>query len=312
MLKVFVVILNWNRPKDTLECVESVRRLRVEGYKINVVIVDNASTDESVDKFNKLKGNSRHVTGRKYKLEVLKNEENLGFAGGNNVGIEYSLKHGADFVLILNNDTRVHPDLMVRFIEVAKRISDFGAASPKIYFEKGFEFHKARYKKSDMGRILWYAGGEIDWDNVYGKTRGVDEVDKDLYNKIEDTDFATGTCMFISRKALEDVGLFDKKYFMYYEDTDLSVRIKKSAFKILYVPQAIVWHKVAQSSGIGSELNDYFITRNRLLFGFRFARFRTKLALFRESLKLFLKGRKWQKIGVKDFYTGNFEKGSWR
>src|SRR3989344_2902107 len=118
--------------------------------------------------------------------------------------------------------------------------------------------------------------------------------------------------MFMRRNVLEKSGLFDEKYFMYYEDTDLSLRIKKNGFKLFYIPQAIVWHKVAQSSGIGSELNDYFITRNRLLFGMKYAKIRSRFALYRESLRLLSSGRKWQKKGVIDFYLGRFGKGSWR
>ncbi|OGM05223.1 hypothetical protein A2715_04690 [Candidatus Woesebacteria bacterium RIFCSPHIGHO2_01_FULL_39_32] len=301
MVKVFVVILNWNRPDDTVECLESINRLSVVGYQLSVVVVDNASSDDSIEK----------IQNDKLKFKIIENKENLGFAGGNNVGIKYAIKNGADYVMVLNNDTIVHPDLVLRIIEATKKHSNFGVASPKIYFEREFEFHKERYKKDDLGKVIWYAGGQIDWDNVYGKTRGVDEVDKGRYDEVEETDFATGTCMFLSRKALEKVGLFDEKYFMYYEDTDLSLRIKKAGFKVLYIPKAVVWHKVAQSSGIGSKLNDYFTTRNRLLFGMRYARLRTRFALYKESLRLLVTAREWQKRGILDFYFGRFGKGSW-
>ena len=117
--------------------------------------------------------------------------------------------------------------------------------------------------------------------------------------------------MFLTKEVLEKVGLFDEKYFMYYEDTDLSLRIRKAGFKVLYVPTGIVWHKIAQSSGIGSDLNDYYITRNRLLFGVKYAKLRTKLALFKESIRFLINGRKWQKRAVIDYFIGNFEKGSW-
>ena len=96
------------------------------------------------------------------------------------------------------------------------------------------------------------------------------------------------------------------------EDSDLSERIKKAGFKVMYSPRGRLWHKVSQGSGIGSELNDYFITRNRMLFGMTYAKLRTKFALFRESIKLLLIGRKWQKIGIRDYYLGKFGKGSWK
>ncbi len=303
-MKVTIIILNWNRAKDTLECLESLKKMSLGDCRLSVLVVDNASIDYSVEKLRTYQKANR--------FELLINKSNLGFAGGNNVGIRYALERGADYVMVLNNDTRVDPLLVTRIIEVAEKYPDFGAASPKIYFEKGYEFHKKRYKKVDLGKVIWYAGGKIDWNNVYGVARGVDEVDKGQFERVEDTDFATGTCMLLSRKALREVGMFNERYFMYYEDTELSVRMKKNGYKVLYVPKASVWHKVAQSSGIGSELNDYFITRNRLLFAFRYASIRTKFAIFRESLKLFLKGRRWQKKGVKDFYFANFGKGSWK
>jgi hypothetical protein len=113
-------------------------------------------------------------------------------------------------------------------------------------------------------------------------------------------------------EALKNAGLFEEKYFMYLEDADLSQRLKRKGWEVLYTPKAEIWHKVAQSSGIGSDLNDYFITRNRLLFGMRYAALRTKFALIRESIRLLLTGRKWQKTGIRDFYLGRFGRGSWK
>lgn len=309
MVKIFIIILNWNRANDTIECLKSVSKLRIMNYDLSILVVDNASSDNSVEKIQKLKFKNQYGN---LKFKIIKNSENLGFAAGNNVGIKYALKHKADYVIVLNNDTIVHKDLLIHLIKAVKKYPDFGAASPKIYFEKGYEYHKNRYRKGDLGKVIWYAGGEIDWKNVYGKTRGVDEVDKGQYERTEETDFATGTCIFLSRKVLETVGLFDEKYFMYYEDTDLSQRIKTRGFSVLYIPTAVVWHKVAQSSGIGSGLNDYYTTRNRLLFGMRYAGLRTRFALYKESLRMLLVGREWQKKGVLDFYLGRFGKGSWQ
>lgn len=305
-MKVSIVILNWNRPSDTLECLKSVKRLRIADYSLNIILVDNGSTDNSVKKIKS------YIQNTKYNIRILVNDQNLGFAEGNNVGIRHAIKNGANYILVLNNDTVVDKDLIIELIKAAKKYPKAGAFSPKIYFAKGHEFHKDRYKESELGKVIWYAGGDIDWNNVYGKTRGVDEVDKGQFDKTGETDFVTGTCTLLRRKTLEDTGFFDKKYFMYYEDTDLSQRMKKKGWKILYVPKAKLWHKVAQSSGIGSNLNDYFITRSRLLFGLRYARLRTKLALVKESIKFLFIGRKWQKIGARDFYLGRFGKGSWK
>lgn len=303
-MKVSIVILNWNRKKETIECLKSLRELRIKNYELGIIVVDNGSTDGSVEAIRK------GATGTT--VELIINKENLGFAGGNNVGIKHALKDGADFVMILNNDTLIDKNLIVSFIEAVDKHKDAGIFSPKIYFARGFEFHKNKYLEKDLGKVIWYVGGIIDWSNVLGSNRGVDEVDKGQYNKIEETDFATGACMFIKREVLEKVGLFDEAYFMYLEDTDLSVRVKKNEWKVLYVPDAVLWHKVAQSSGIGSGLNDYYITRNRLLFGMQYAPLGAKFALLRESIKFLFSGRKWQKRGVLDFYLGRFKEGSFR
>jgi GT2 family glycosyltransferase len=308
MVKVSIVILNWNRKKDTLECLKSLEGLSTK-HKVQIIVVDNASTDDSrkvIDK--KLKKLNKKDN---FSCELIRNKENLGFAAGNNVGMRHAVAHGADYVLLLNNDTLVDKKLVDELVSVAKSKKKAGLLSPKIYFAEGFEFHKEKYKKKDLGKVIWYAGGKIDWDNVYGKNHGVDEIDKGQYDKIEETDFVTGACMLIRKEAIEDVGFFDEKYYMYLEDADLSVRMKKNGWQVLYAPPAHLWHKVAQSSAIGSKLNDYFIIRNRLLFGMGYASVRTKFALYRESLRLLLNGRKWQQKGVIDFYLMRYGKGSW-
>ena len=280
--KIWIVVLNWNQPKLTIECLESLQRLEIDkSWEVKIVIVDNKSSDSSVEQFRKLKPG-------KFGVEILETGANLGFAGGNNVGMRAGLNRGCDYVMILNNDTFVHRKLAVQLVNAIEKDKKIGIVSPKIYFAKGYEFHKKRYKKSDLGKVLWYTGGIIDWKNIYGENRGVDEVDKGQYEKVEEIDFATGACFLVRARALQEVGLFDEKYFMYKEDEDLAVRMKRKGWKIIYEPKGVVWHKVAQSSGIGSNLNDYFISRNILVFGFRYGSLRTKLALMRESLELFI------------------------
>lgn len=301
MIKVAVVILNWNRKSDTLECIRSVHELRTMNYQLITIVVDNNSKDGSVEEFRKQKN-----------ITLVTNRDNLGYTGGNNEGIKKAIELGADFIMVLNNDTILDKHLVKELLEVAKNKKDAGIFTPKIYFAKSFEFHKDRYERNELGKVIWAAGGKIDWDNVYGINRGVDEVDTGQYDRVEEVDFGSGACLFVKREVFEKVGIFDNRYFMYYEDTDLCEKAKKSGFKTVYVPTAKLWHKVAQSSGIGSGLNDYYISRNRLLFGTLFAPFRTRFALLRESFRLYLTGREWQKKGVIDFYTSNFGKGSWK
>ncbi len=300
--KICVIILSWNRKEDTIETIKSLSKSVVDGFVLNTLVVDNASTDETDIAIKKLFP----------EVEIIVNKNNLGFAEGNNVGIRHALKKGFDYVVVLNNDTVVDSNLVQNIFEEHQKDEKIGAISPKIYFAKGFEFHKDRYKESELGKVIWYAGGLIDWDNVYGSNRGVDEVDNGQFDNTQETDFATGCFVMYKRKALEEVGLYDKRYFAYMEDVDHSQRIKDAGWKVLYSPKGMMWHKVSQSSKVGGELNDYYLTRNRMLFGLKYASLRAKFALVRESLRLLLMGRRWQKIGIRDYYLGNFGKGSWK
>lgn len=303
MKKVYIIILNWNRPKDTLDCLKSLDKLINDDHILHVIVVDNGSKDNSVSQFKSFKTD-------KFNLEIIENNANLGFAAGNNVGLRRAVQAGADFILVLNNDTEVDKYLIENLLKIARECKDVGIFTPKIYFAKGFEFKK-RYKENELGRVIWSAGGKIDWNNVYATNDGVDEVDKGGYEKSKETDFATGAAMFVRSEVFKKYGYFDERYFMYLEDVDLCERYKRRGGKIRYSPKSVLWHKVAQSSGIGSDLNDYFITRNRLLFGMTYASLRTKLALIRESIKFLISGRVWQKKGVADYYFSRFGVGSW-
>ena len=235
----------------------------------------------------------------------------MGFTGGNNFGMKYALKNGADYIVMLNNDTRIDPDMVKNLYLSIKDDKEAGGVLPKIYFEKGYEYHKDNYKKDELGKVIWYAGGRMDWANLIGKNIGVDEVDHGQFDNNREIDLATGCCFMIKAEVLRKVGMFDDNFFLYYEDADLTRRIKKAGYKIVFEPKAIMWHKNAESTGkSGSPLQDYFISRNRMLFGMRYAPVRTKIALIRESLKILVKGRESQKKGIVDFYLGKFGKGT--
>ena len=305
MVKVSLIILNWNARSMTQEELENVAQLDTRGLDTTCVVVDNGSTDDSLEKLS-----SYDLPNMNYKF--IETNENLGYAGGNNAGLKYSFKQGFDYAILLNNDVILPKDILIKLIGIAEKDQKIGLLAPKMYFAKGYEFHKDRYKKEDCGKVIWYAGGFIDWKNVYLDHRGVDEVDYEQYNKEEVVDVANGACLLIRNKLIADIGYLKDRYFMYWEDADYCLRAKNAGWKVVYTPKTELWHKVAQSSGIGSSLNDYFLTRNRLEFGLRCAPLKTKFALIRESVKLLLKGRQWQKIGVTDFYLGRWGKGSWK
>lgn len=307
MIEVGVVILNWNGFEDTIDCLKSINKLNLKGINLHCLVVDNASGNNSVVEIKKTISSIKNI-----KVIVLENDSNLGFAGGNNVGIDYLIKKNTDHILVLNNDTLVDRNFIRELVLFAEKNKGYGIISPKIYFAKGYEYHKDRYENKESGKVIWAAGGYMDWDNVFGKNRGVDEVDEGQYDKSEEIDFASGAAILLSNKLLKSIGTFDDRYFMYFEDADLIQRAKISGFINYYVPKAKVWHKVAQSSAIGGNLNDYFITRNRLLFGTMYAPLKTKVALYRESFRLALSGRKWQRLGAMDFYLRKFSIGSWK
>lgn len=302
MTKIAIITVNYNGKKDTLELLESLRKIQDKGYKIQTIVVDNGSTDGSVPAISEKFPNA----------DILQNGANEGFSGGYNRGMIYGLIWGADYFLIINNDTIIKDEnLLEDMIQVFKEDNKVGLVSPKIYFAEGFEFHKDRYSPSDVGHVIWYAGGKFDWDNILSNHRGLDEVDQGRYDEVEETDFVTGCCMLIKREVLEKVskpeagfGFFDDNLFLYFEDTDFTKRASKLGFKTYYDGKVAIYHKASQTAGIGSEITDFFHTRNRLVLGFRYSKLRTKFALLREALGFLTFGRRAQKMGVWDFLMG--------
>jgi GT2 family glycosyltransferase len=303
MLKVFISVINYNGASNTLDCLKTLNELQKDDFELLVNVIDNASKepfDISESRFTS------------FKTKIIRSSLNTGFSGGHNINIKHALASDADYVLILNNDTKTDVNLLTELLKSAKSQPDYGVLVPKIYFERGYEFHKKKYTEGELGKIIWYAGGVMDWRNLIGINRGVDEIDLGQYDKASETELATGCCMLVKREVFEKIGSFDNRYFLYYEDADFTMRVKKKGFKIIYQPKAILWHKNAGSAGgSGSSLQDYYISRNRLLFGMRYAPIRTKIALLRESLTITSRGRVWQRKGVRDFYLRKFGEGSY-
>lgn len=302
MTHLLISIINYNGQESTIACLKSLDQQIYKNITIDVVVIDNAS-----DKPFTL--DTIHFSN--IKCRVIHSNENKGFSGGHNIGIGMGIEQKADYILVMNNDTIADKHLISSLVRSLEDNPSTAMVSPKIYFSKGSEFHHDRYKENELGKVLWFAGGIMDWDNVYGKHKGVDEVDNGQFDTNTQTDFVSGCCMLIRSSVLQKVGYFDEKYFLYYEDTDLSERVKRAGYALQYQPKGILWHSNAESTGgSGSSLQDYFISRNRLRFGFKYASFKTKLALLKESITLMRIGRAWQKRGIRDYYTGVFGKGS--
>ncbi len=300
--KLAIIILNYNKV-DLLK--QSLTSLFPNIDKsVELIVVDNGSSDGSRQYLEQLKVKSA-------KLKVIYNKHNLGFTGGNNIGINYALDKGFDYIMLLNNDVLVKDSFWRPMVDYLAKNPKVGVLGPKIYFAPGYEFHRDRYSENERGKVIWYAGGQIDWNNVYPSHRGVDQVDSGQYDEIEETEFVTGCCLLARKEVWEKIGGLDNKYYLYYEDVDFSLKVKQMGLRTVYLPQAVIWHMNAGSSQSGGELQDYYNARNRMLFGMRWAPLKSKLALVRESFGLLFKGRKWQKIGIRDYYLGRFGRGSW-
>lgn len=221
-IRVAVVILNWNGWRDTIECVESLRRQTRPPQWI--VVVDNASSDESEERLRALGAD----------LTVLQSGANLGFAGGSNVGVRWALAQGADAVWLLNNDATADKGALASLLETHERSPRAGAIGTRIY-------------EASRPEVLQCWGGG--WINVWtGRAR-------EFSHRVEEThlDYISGCSLFLSRAALESCGLLDEGFFMYFEDAELSLRYRAAGLELAVADAARVFHKGGASSTPGRQ-----------------------------------------------------------
>lgn len=255
-----VIILNWNGKQDTLECLASVYRIDYPDF--SVVVVDNGSTDDSVATIKQVYPEAI----------VLETGSNLGYAGGNNVGIRWALEQGFDGILLLNNDTVVDPNLLAAFSKANEQFPDAGVFGAKIYY----------FSDPD---VLWFAGGL--WDPMtlrfthvgFGKRDGAEFSQSHVY------DYLTGCALYARSKVFREVGLLDEDFFLTYEETDWCYRARERGYKCMFVPDAKLWHKVSASfGGATSPIMTYFMTRNKLIWAKHHLSWPVRKKLHRESL----------------------------
>jgi GT2 family glycosyltransferase len=240
--RVTIILVNWNGRDVTLDCLASLRELTYPNRSI--VVVDNTSTDGSVDA----------IRSTYPEVEILVLKENRRFAGGNNEGMRHALAGGTDLILLLNNDTIVDRDFLGPMIERLQADSSTGMVVPKIYYS------------SPPDRI-WYAGGVVSFWTGTMRHLGIREVDTGQYDAARSTEYATGCCILTSRQVVERVGMLDERYFMYAEDADWSMRIRRAGYTIQYEPRAKIWHRLSASAG--GHLSWYKM-ENKFLSNFRF------------------------------------------
>lgn len=263
--RIAIIILNWNGKEDTLECLRSIRHTDYSNYE--VVVVDNGSSDGSVDA----------IRTQYPEVTILETGANLGYAGGNNIGLRWALDHGADYLLILNNDTVVSPDLLSNFVNSAKSLPAGSVLGARIYF----------YDKPDT---LWFAGGF--WRSAKNSVThlGYDQRDCLDTNYADEVDYITGCALFADAATFRQVGLLDEQFFLTFEETDWCYRARELGHKCIVANSAKLWHKVSASfGGSDSPLVNYFITRNKLLWAKKHLPQSDRISLHKNSLRMLLR-----------------------
>ena len=237
--RVIVILLNWNGIGDTLECIESVRNLDYSDMRI--VVVDNGSTDDSIT-----------VLRRRYpSITLLESKRNLGFTGGNNLGIAKALEMGAEYVWLLNNDTIVEKGALKELVKGISESVEIGLASPLIYF------HDSREK-------IQFCGSVIDWKNQ--RIRHIESLEE--LAKVEPGESLSlwGTALLMKRRTLTDVGYLSEKYFAYHEDEEYCLRVARAGYRCAVVPEARIFHKNSRSTGSNDAPMQVFLRSRNLFF----------------------------------------------
>ena len=222
--KVEVIILTWNGKEDTIECLNSLQKVKYDNFDITVV--DNASTDDSAE----------IIAAEFPSVKLIKNNMNLMYAGGNNVAIKEALNGDAVHILILNNDTILHEDFLEHLVKAFRSDEKVGIVAPKI------NYYNNR-------KLIWYAGGFVNFftGNIYHK--GLRKQDDGKYDLSNEVDYATGCCMLIKRELFEKIGLLDEAYYIYTEDVDFSFKAQAAGYKVVFEPRSLIWHKVSSATG---------------------------------------------------------------
>lgn len=264
MPQVSIIVLNWNGKDDTANCLDSLARTTYPNFRVTVV--DNGSTDGSVEALRR-----SHPD-----VEILCTGANLGYAGGNNVGLRACLDDGrSGYVLVLNNDTEVDPTMLDLLVEAARSAPPLAVLGPMIYFK-------------DPAERVWFAGAywkpeELRFDHVLYRQAG------DNRTEPYETDYATGCALFMSIDTMQQVGLFDERFFLVYEEVELCYRIRRLGGRCLVVPRARLWHKVSASfGGASAPLMHYFSARNELLWAEKSLSFREQMRLLANSIAITL------------------------
>lgn len=250
--KIGIVMVNYNGEKFQNDCIETIYKSKYNNF--DIIVVDNDSADNSIPL---LKTEYPDVI-------VMEMKHNYGVAKGNNIGIQFCLERGYEYILLLNNDTEIDPDMLGLLV---KHADERTVTVPKMYYYPDNE--------------IWFAGGIINWDRATTPHIGINQIDVGQYDKEKDVEYSPTCCFLVHHSIFQKVGLMDEKYFMYYDDTDFCVRLSQKNCKIKYVPMAKLWHKVSSSSGGEESLTSvFYCSRNRLYFIDKFYKKKKKVIIF--------------------------------
>lgn len=258
---VSIVIVNWNGIDDTKECLQSL--LEIDYKNIKVIVIDNGSSNNEAEQLRNDVGDPR--------VQVVSLKRNLGFAIASNIGIRLSLQSGADYIMLLNNDTIVDRFFLSNLVSAIGKNPKIGIVAPKIYF-----YH-------DKKRI-WYAGGKV---NLYFKHKiiGIFQLDRGQFDNGGRTDYGLGACMLVRREVFEKVGLLAREYFYGPDDVDFCIRARRGDFLCWYVPESTIWHKESGTIKRHGLMNKkvFYIVRNAIILKYKFLgsyRFLTAMTIF--------------------------------
>ncbi len=299
--KISIIILTWNGVRHISNCLESIQESTYSNYEI--IVVDNGSKD----------GTPELIRNNFPNVKLILNKKNLGFTGGNNIGIKKAI---GDIIFLLNDDTKIHPNLIEVLVQELESSSKIGIVGPKIYF-------------MNKPNKIWFAGGKIDWSKSDSFHLGKDLADKELINDSKkEVDFITGCALMIKKDVIDKIGLLDDNFFAFYEDADWCQKAKKAGYQVVYIPFGGVWHiKSATASrvflddlksqikgkNIITKIKIYFkmvsryifnvnrqkyrIYRNRFIFFMRHANFKYKITFLIRFIFIFTPKFLWSVTG---------------
>ena len=243
---VACVVLSYNGRDVTLEALGSLTRMDYPAY--DLIVVDNGSTD----------GSYQAIAERFPDVVQVRTEENLGPAGGANLGLRHALERSYDYVLILNNDIEVARDLLTEMVRLAESAPEIGIVAPKSYYYW------------DRERI-WSAGGRMVFREAATKERGTGELDRGQYDRDQEIGYVNGCAQLVKRAVFEQIGLWDPLFHLSFEDADFCMRARRAGWRCWFAHRAKLWHMVSVTAGGYKESRTYHTARSTALFIRRYA-----------------------------------------